>query len=282
MLFGNAVQYVPSSPQKKLDKGFLLDADTILFDLEDSVGANNKSEARAALSLALASRATGKGCFAVRINGIQSVYFEEDVGMISAPGVRLDAVVLPNANAHAVTELCKRLDGANSPLRVMPLIETAEGVETAVLIAGVSKRIAGLMFGAEDYTKNIGVRRTAEGAEIFYARCKLINAAHMHGLEAIDTPCTNLEDDEVLRRDAEFARSVGFTGKSSIHPKHIETIRKAFRPSAGEIAEAERILDALARLPEDKRNDAFSLDGKMIDIPIVDRARNLLERAGRE
>lgn len=276
-MLGSVVVFIPANSESKIKKGLGFTADTLLFDLEDSVSAEKKDEARLQLYHTLKNTSCGTQNFAVRINGVDTPYFERDVENVCK--CNINTIVLPNATIDSVRALDLKLNDLKSNVSIVVLIESAEGVETANEIVHVSNRIVGMMFGAEDFTKDIGVRRTITGSELFYARSKLVCVAHMNHLEVIDTPTTALHDEQIIKDDAELAKSMGFTGKAVIHPKHIDIVRKAFLPTKEEINEALDIVSEATRLFGDGMPDAFSLRGRMIDLPIIIRARKVISDA---
>ena len=161
-------------------------------------------------------------------------------------------------------------------MKLRPLIETALGIEKAFEIAAADPRVAGLFLGGEDLTADLHCKRTKEGQEIFYARTRLVCAARAWGIEAYDTPFTDVEDMEGLRKDTEFAKSLGFAGKAVISPRHVDIVNEVFSPTEAEIEYAHDVMDAIE---EGKRQGkgVISLRGKMIDAPIVKRAMQVLE-----
>ena len=161
-------------------------------------------------------------------------------------------------------------------VKILPLIETALGVEKAFDIASAAPRVAGLFLGGEDLTADLHCKRTKEGQEIFYARTRLVCAARACGIEAYDTPFTDVEDMEGLRKDTEFAKSLGFAGKAVISPRHVDIVNEVFSPTEAEIEYAHDVMEAIE---EGKRQGkgVISLRGKMIDAPIVKRAMQVLE-----
>jgi len=277
-MFGAVALFVPAVSEKKLAKARNLEADSLYFDLEDSVAPAQKEEARAVLRQVLDSGAFQAAALLVRINGFGTPQWNQDIEAL-ARHPALSALLLPNADLEAVLALSRELDRLDSSLKILPLIETARGLEEAQEVALASARVAGLQFGGEDYTASLGIKRTLAGEELGFARARLANLAHAYGLEALDTPFTNLQEMEWLRKDCQRARAMGFTGKAVIHPSQIEVVRQFFRPDEAEIEEARRILSAYAR----QRGDAagvFTVDGAMIDAPIIERARQVLGKTG--
>ncbi len=188
-------------------------------------------------------------------------------------------------SAWEVVQVCAVLDGleraAGRPVgstRLLPWIETAQGVANAAEICRASPRIAAVCFGADDYTADMGVPRSADGVELLHPRSVVAVAARAAGIPALDTPYTDFRDAEGLRREAALARQMGYRGKFAIHPGQIEAINSAFAPSPEEVEEARRIVSAY-EAARALGHGATSLDGRMIDAPVVQRARNVLALA---
>ena len=163
-------------------------------------------------------------------------------------------------------------------VKLMPLIETALGVENAFSIATAAKRVAALFLGAEDLTADLRCKRTKGGAEINYARTRLVMAARAANIDVYDTPFTDVNDDEGIRVDAEYAKALGFTGKASISPRHVDVINEVFSPSERDIAYAYEVMEAI-RIAKEQGRGVISLHNKMIDAPIVARAQQTIAMA---
>jgi len=165
-----------------------------------------------------------------------------------------------------------------NPVGLMPLIETALGVENAFQIASCTKRVQALFLGAEDLTADLQCKRTKESREIEYARTRLVVAARAAGVQVYDTPFTDVNDDEGIVKDAAVAKALGFTGKASISPRHVEVINATFSPSQKDIEYAYEVMEAI-RLAKEQGKGAIALHGKMIDAPIVARAEQTIAMA---
>ena len=150
------------------------------------------------------------------------------------------------------------------------------GVENAFQIASADERVAALFLGGEDLTADLRCKRTKEGNEIFYARTRLVCAARACGIDVYDTPFTDVDDIEGLYTDARFAKSLGFSGKASISPRHVEGINEVFSPTQSEIDYAHEVMETI-RIAKQQGKGVVSLHGKMIDAPIVERARQVIE-----
>jgi citrate lyase subunit beta/citryl-CoA lyase len=275
--------FLPANTPNMIINGAQLGADGIVFDLEDAVSPDEKDSARILLRYALSSLDFGTCRIIVRINGLDTPYWEDDVEEIAPlkPDLIMPAKV---SGPGYIQRLSAKLDevehrqGIAQKTRLIPLIETALGLEQAFAIATASERVVALFLGAEDLTADLRAPRTREGAEILYARSRLVCAARAAAIDAFDTPFTDINDLEGLRQDALFAKSLGFTGKAAISPRHVDVINEVFSPSAKDIEYARRVFDAIETAREQGKG-AVSLGGKMIDAPIVERARLVLEAA---
>ena len=177
-----------------------------------------------------------------------------------------------------ITETEARLGMEPGTVGLMPLIETALGVENAFSIASATKRVKALFLGAEDLTADLQCKRTKESREIEYARTRLVVAARAAGVDVYDTPFTDVNDDEGIWKDAETAKALGFTGKASISPRHVEVINAVFSPTQKEIDYAYAVMEAIETAKAQGKG-AIALKGKMIDAPIVARAQRTIEMA---
>jgi len=276
--------FIPGNNPNMIINGGLLGADSLIFDLEDAVSPDEKDAARELVKNALTSLDFGKCERIVRINGLDTPYWEEDLEAILP--LRPEAVMPPKvSDAAYIQTLDKKLSELEAQMglpagqtRILALLETAQGVENAYAIAAASPRMLGLFLGAEDLTADLRCRRTKEGREILYARGRLVCAARAAGIEVYDTPFTDVRDLEGLEADALLAKGLGFSGKACISPAHVAAVNRVFSPSAAEIAYARDVFDAIAEAKRQGKG-AISLRGKMIDAPIVARARLVLEAA---
>ena len=180
--------------------------------------------------------------------------------------------------ADFITQLEKEFGMEEGGVKMIPLIETALGVENAYEIASADSRVTAIFLGGEDFTADMRCKRTKEGTEIFYARSRMVLAARAAGVDVYDTPWTDVEDYDGLIEDAKFAKSLGFTGKSSISPRHIPFINEVFSPTEEEIQYARDVFACIEKAKAEGKG-VVSLRGKMIDAPIVARARQVLEAA---
>jgi citrate lyase subunit beta/citryl-CoA lyase len=275
--------FLPGNNPNLLINGGSLGADAIIFDLEDAVAPEDKDAARILVQHTLSTLQFG-GCeIIIRINALDTEYWEQDLEALVplGPDCILPAKV---SDADCILRLIAKIEAIekkaaiDKQVRLIPLIESALGLENAFAIARSSPRVAALFLGAEDLTADLRAPRTREGNEIAYARSRIVCAARAAGVEALDTPYTDVNDPEGLRSDAILARSLGFSGKAVISPRHIDCVNEVFSPGPEEIAYAHRVFEAIKTAREQGKG-AIALDGKMIDAPIVERARTVLAAA---
>ena len=276
--------FLPGNNPNMLINGNCLGSDAVIFDLEDAVSPAEKDAARILVRNTMRYMDFG-GCeIIVRINSIDTPYWKQDIDAILPEKPAL--ILLPKtgsaqdaleADAY-ITQVEEKLGFARNTVGLMPLIETAMGVENAYAIASSTKRVQALFLGAEDLTADLQCKRTKEGKEIEYARTRLVVAARAAGVDVYDTPFTDVNDDEGIVKDAEYAKALGFTGKSSISPRHVEVINAVFSPTQKDVDYAYEVMEAIA-LAKQQGKGAIALHGKMIDAPIVTRAQRTIDMA---
>lgn len=272
---------VPGNRQNMIEKAGSLPTDVLVLDLEDSVPAAEKANARAMVRDAVTGPILKGQRVFVRINSIGSGLMEDDLEAVITPGI--DGINIPKPNSaddikkvEAIVERLEKERGIEKGhIKLTPWVETAKGLINAFEIASASPRIVGIIFGAEDFTLDTGMQRTEGGEELLYPRTMVVVAAKAADVIAIDTPYNNFKDDEGLIREATLARNLGFEGKYIIHPSQIEPVNQAFRPSPGEVEQARRTVEAF-EAAEAQGFASTSVDGKMIDIPQANRSRKLL------
>lgn len=274
--------FLPGNNPGNLQSGAVFGADGIILDLEDSVSPAEKDATRLLVASALKSVDYAGVERAVRINTL-AAGGEADIAAVVPCGP--DAVMLPKTESiddiracEALLEKAEAACGARKKTLIMPLIETPMGLARCLEIALASKRVALLSLGGEDYTASLGTQRTREGRELIFARGMLANAAAAAGIDSIDAPFADTNDPEGLFLDTQNARTFGFKGKFAINPRQISVIHKAFAPTAKEIAWARRILVVIEEAQK-KGAGVIALDGKMVDAPIVARARRTIHMA---
>lgn len=273
--------YLPGGQPKFMINAGLHRPDAVILDLEDSVHPAEKDSARLLVRNALRCVDFMGAERMVRIN--QLPLGIEDLKTVVPEGP--DLILIPKTeHAEQVREVAHRikgirsLDGDGYEIWLMPILESALGVERAYEIATADETVVALTIGLEDYTADLSVPKTQEGAETLYARTRLVNAARAAGVQAIDSVYGDVEDTEGLRDWAQRSRALGFEGMGCIHPRQIPVIHEAYAPTAEEIEKALRIVEAY-REAESKGLSVVSLGSKMIDPPVVSRARRLVERA---
>ena len=269
--------FLPGNNPNMLINGNCLGSDAVIFDLEDAVAPDQKDAARILVRNTL-KYMDFRGCERiVRINSIGTPYWKEDLKALLP--YKPDLILLPKTEcAEDILTIDAYMTELGSQTGVMALIETALGVENAFCIASASKRVKALFLGAEDLTADLRCKRTKEGREIEYARHRLVVAARVAGVDVYDTPFTDVNDDEGIVSDASLAKALGFTGKASISPRHVEVINAVFSPTQKDVDYAYEVMEAIA-LAKEQGKGAISLHGKMIDAPIVARAEQTIAMA---
>ena len=276
--------FLPGNTPNMLINGSCLGADAVIFDLEDAVSPAEKDAARVLVRNTIRYM-DFSGCeIIVRINSIDTPFWKADIKEILP--YKPNLILLPKTSSAAdvleadayITEVEESLGFEKNTVGLMPLIETALGVENAFQIATATKRVKALFLGAEDLTADLQCKRTKEGREIEYARTRLVVAARAAGVDVYDTPFTDINDDEGIWTDASYAKGLGFTGKASISPRHVTVINSVFSPTQKDVDYAYEVMEAIA-LAEQQGKGAISLHGKMIDAPIVNRAKQTIAMA---
>ena len=274
--------FMPGNNPGMLVSADILGADSIIYDLEDAVSLDEKDSARTLVRNALSFLKFTHSEITVRINPIDSPYWEKDLEAIIP--VLPDGIVIPKASVDAVHSVeqkineIKKAHNITKNFSFLMLVESARGIMDVNFIAKASPLIQGLLLGGEDYSVDMGIQRTRLSKELEYARFSLATAAHAYGLDSLDTPFTDVEDFEGLRLDTAFSKNIGFSGRLVINPRQVEEIHKIFSPSSAEIERAEAILQAAE---EAKQNGlgVFSFKGKMVDLPVIKRAQALYDSA---
>lgn len=275
--------FMPGNNPSMLQNAGVLGADSIILDLEDAVSVTEKDAARILVRNAIQAVDFYETEVVVRINPLSSSFGLKDAEEIAR--VKPDALMVPKATEADISTVCKKLSQIEGEeglqqgsIKLFPIIETAYGLENIHNIIQASNRVIGILFGAEDLTADLGIKRTREGEEIFYARSKVASACRACGVDAIDTPFADMDDCQGFERDIQQAKSLGMTGKAAINPRQVDTIHEIFAPSKEEIDYAQRVIKAMDEAQKEGKG-VFSLDGKMIDAPIIARAQNVLKKA---
>ena len=284
MSLRRALLFMPGDSEHKIQKAATLDVDCIIMDLEDGVAASQKEAARATVRLALLTKDFGHRERVVRLNPVGSGLEEADLAETVAG--RPDAYVVPKVEwPQQLVWLDERLGAHENEqgwpfgaIRLLAIVETALGIMNLKEIAQATSRLEALMFGAEDLVGNIGGRRTQPGWEVFYARSAVSIAAAAYDLQAIDMIFVDLNDLDGLKAECQQAVDMGFQGKMAIHPRQVPVIQAAFSPSTEQIDQALSLMAAY-RAHEAMGAGAFTLEGKMVDAPMLRIAQRVLARA---
>ena len=271
-----SILFIPGNNPGMLQNSEILGADALFIDLEDAVALSEKDTARLLVKEYLDSFKPKTDIF-IRINPLDSPYFYEDLDSLKDADVK--GILLPKAGIESTEALDKYLEENNLNFEIIALIESAMGLENAFEILQRSKRIVGLFLGAEDLTLDLGSKRTKASNEIDYARARVIAASKAMGVQAIDTPFTDTDDIEGLKVDTVHAKDLGMTGKAIISPRHVAYVNELFSPTKEEIEYSFRVVEGVKSANE-KGLGAFSIEGKMIDKPIILRALNTLKLSG--
>lgn len=286
----NPILKVPSSSPKFLNKTHSITADTICYDLEDSVTPSKKPEARTYLRKFLDdTRPPNVTELCVRINAVSTGMALADLTSV-LKSKNVDAIAVPKiskaSDLHFVNdvlrhELPERQKGEGA-VKIIGLIETAEGVMNLKEICQASPYLSGLVFAAEDFALDLSLTRTPDLTEFLYARSAIVTAARAFNLpSAIDLVCTQFRGAEGkarLAEECEGGRGLGFNGKQCIHPDQVSVVQENFRPGDGEVEYAVRVVVADEKADKEGRG-AWTLDGKMIDAPVVGKAKATVKRA---
>ncbi|CAG8971658.1 hypothetical protein HYALB_00003126 [Hymenoscyphus albidus] len=290
-----AFLYVPSSSPKFLQKSHALTVDTVVYDLEDSVTTSQKPQARTNLQSFLSqSRPPNITELAVRINAVSTGLALDDLTSVLA-STHIDALAVPKiskaSDLHFINDVLRHQlparhpstpDATSNPVKIIALIETAEGIMNLKEICQASPYISGLVFAAEDFAMDLSITRTPSLTEFLYARSAIVTAARAFNLPStIDLVCTKFRGEEgleTLREECEQGKGMGFNGKQLIHPSQIEVAQRSFSPGGEELDWAVRISIGNGKAEERERG-AWTMDGKMIDAPVVGKARAILKRA---
>jgi citrate lyase subunit beta / citryl-CoA lyase len=286
--------FVPGNKESMLAKAAGLAPDVIVPDMEDSVPDAEKANARKVVREFLPQlgpgrrprQAAGAPLVLPRVNSLHSGLIEADLEAVVGPDIygisvgKVDDAVDLSRISNLIAKLELRAGLAVGSLRLIPWIETARGIVNCHAICMASERIVGVAFGGEDFTNDMAIERLDDDAQLVYARSAVCTAARAAGVAALDTPYFQFRDSVGLRASSIAAKRLGFKGRFAIHPDQIPVINECFVPSAIEIAEAERIVAAFAEA-EARGRGSTSLDGRVIDVPVVKRAHAVLEAAGR-
>jgi citrate lyase subunit beta/citryl-CoA lyase len=275
--------FVPGDRPERVHKAVDLGVDAVIIDFEDAVAPAQKATARR-LTADLLQELRPDCSIGIRVNGMEDPdALAADIEALRSCWSTVDAVMLPKAGSpDQVRQLEELLAKAGSGASILPLVETAQGIEDAARIAAASPRVATLVLGPADLSAELGVVPTPEGIELLMARSRLVLACSAAGrARPIDGPWLVLNDETGLAESARQARRLGFGGKAAIHPQQLAAIREAFSPSAEEVAWARSVLDAFDESMEAGVGAVKLADGTFVDAPVADRARSILRSSKR-
>lgn len=284
MKLRRSMLFVPGSNAAMLSNSFIYKPDSIMFDLEDAVALKEKDSARLLVAYALQHPLYQEIETVVRVNPLDSEFGLLDLNAVVRAGV--DVVRMPKTETaqdvvdmdNAITDIEKACGREVGSTKMLAAIESPLGITQANQIATASERLIGIALGAEDYVRNLKTERSPEGIELLFARCSILQAARAAGIQAFDTVYSNANNEEGFLKEAALIKQLGFDGKSLINPRQIELLHNLFAPTQKDVDQAKRIIEA-AEEAEKQGSGVVSLNGKMIDAPIIDRAKLVLERA---
>ncbi|KAK4688761.1 citrate lyase subunit beta-like protein, partial [Tremellales sp. Uapishka_1] len=271
-----------------LEKSLLTAADSICYDLEDSVTPGKKAKARRLVSDFINGDRRPKGEVMARINAVGTGYEQEDLDSV-LQARHLSAIALPKTNSpdhvdwvvSRINQLSppEKRTGGSHPIRIIAMIESAIAMVGIKEIAQSGKgHLDGLLFAAEDYCADVGLSRTDSRMELLYPRSQVVTTARAYGLQAIDLVCVKFKDPDFLRTECRDGRTLGFDGKQAIHPDQVDVIQSTYSPSEKHVLRAARIAWSFEH--NDKLGKgSYSLDGAMIDMPVYKQAQKVLALA---
>ena len=272
--------FVPGNNPRFLEKAKKIQADIVCFDLEDSVPDDEKTSARKLIKNALKSRSEYSSSIFVRTNSPLSGKIPSDLKEIIQKGI--DGIVIPKVNnISELKKIQKILSGLEKskklkPIQIIPSIESAEGVVNSYFIASFGKRVTAIVFGIFDLLNDLGVEYTKDSPGGKYSRYKIPVDAAAAGIAAIDGIWQDLNDLKGLQKDCNFGKSLGYAGKSVIHPDQISMVHKSFYPNKTEISWAQKVCNVYLKSTK-KGKGATTVDGKMIDEVHYKQAKALLD-----
>ena len=272
--------FVPGNNPRFLEKAKNLQSDIVCFDLEDSVPDDQKSDARELIKSALKSRKEYSSSIFVRTNSPLSGKIPDDLKEVVQKGI--DGIVIPKVNntkeLQKIEKIISRLEKSRKikQLQIIPSIESAEGVINTYSISSFGKRVTAVVFGVFDLLNDLGVEYTKQSEGAKYSRGKIPVDARAAGVAAIDAIWQDLKDTKGLENDCKVGKSLGYTGKSIIHPDHISVVHRLFHPNKSEILWAEKVCQTYLNSTK-KGKGATTVDGKMIDEVHFKQAKALLD-----
>lgn len=277
--------YIPGNNPAMLQNGGVYGADSVLLDLEDAVALNQKDAARILVRNMVKSINYYNCEVTVRVNHISTPFGKADLEEIVP--LQPDAIRFPKTETiEELADLINFIEAienkhnlAHDKMKIHAMIETAIGVQNVYQIANFSKRVDAITIGGQDLTADMGIVKTKDNVGIDYARKQIVMAAKAAKIDAIDTVFADIEDEEGLREETEYIKKIGFTGKAVINPRQIAIVNGVFMPTEDEIRKASKIYRGWIKAKSEGIG-VFAIDGKMVDAPVMERAKRILEVAG--
>ena len=278
------MMFVPGNNPAMVKDAGIFGADSIMFDLEDAVSLSEKDAARYLVYEALKTVDYGRSELVVRINGLDTPFYRNDIKAMVKAGI--DVIRLPKVET---ADMIRDLEGLVAEAEIefgreigtthlMAAIESARGVVNANEIARSSERMIGIALSAEDYTIDMKTHRYPDGQELLYARNVILHAARAAGIAAFDTVFTDLNDEAGFKRETELIHQLGFDGKSLINPRQIDMVNQVYQPLKKEIIVAQNVIAAIENAKQ-KGSGVISMNGQMVDRPVVLRAERVMRLA---
>lgn len=273
--------FVPGNRPNMLERALDFEADIIMVDLEDSVPPAEKVAARDVAAEWVPKLHQAGQRVMVRCNALDTGFTQAELAAVISQDLYGFSVGKTESawDLQEIDRIAANLEGRagleKGGLKLIPWIESARAMVNINEMASALGRTIALAFGAEDFTNDMGIQRTDEGDEVYHPRCAVAIAARAAGLASLDSPYVAFRSPEGLREDAAAARRMGYTGKFAIHPAQVSTINELFSPLPDDVAYARRVMEAWHEAEAGGRG-SLALDGKMVDVPVVKRAQNLL------
>jgi len=270
--------FIPGNNPSMLQNADVFLADAVIIDLEDAISIKEKDNARNLVHNYLTTSSVLPKQIVLRINSIDTVWYKKDLDLLKTN--KINYLLIPKADSKTMIEVNEYLDTLFSnnnldEIKLIALVETARGI-TEIDKFAENKRLCAILLGAEDLTNDLEIKRSETNQEIFYARSKVIFACATNKLISIDTPFTNINDIVGLEKDSAFSKSLGMKARACIHPNQLEIVNRIYSPSNEDINWALEVFKAHQANPN---VGAFQLKGKMIDKPIIERAKKIIEKA---
>jgi len=270
--------FIPGNNPSMIQNADIFMADGIIFDLEDAVSISEKNNARNLIKHYLANSSVLPKQVVLRVNSFGSEWFIKDLEILKTK--KVNYLLVPKLDYESLNTISSFLSDYEEKekleeTKIIALVETAKGITEMSLFAQ-NKRLIGILLGAEDLTNDLEIKRTETSLEIFYARSQVIYFCRANNLIAIDTPYTDINNIDGLKTDCKYAYGLGMKAKAAIHPNQLEIINDIFSPTKEEIEWAKAIIKLSEKNPE---KGAFQYRGKMIDKPIIERAKKIIQKA---